>query len=579
MAHSLRTYARVRALRSRTLSLPAPCALAVVALVALFVVPCAHADRCPPHSTIGTDSDGHLLVCPSEGQDLYLGGGVSERIGELELEAENKISRADHDDEVRLDGKHWKELYRELSAKVDDNADCNARLAALNETLNKVMECAALGRAWDFNSKQCEYVPVQAFEGPCSEAPGPGVFFHTVEDGTRVRIVCEEYDDKLFTVMQRRISAVENFQRPWLDYAKGFGDILNNMWLGNDVLRKMTKDNPHRLVVVLHDFDGNTAQADYSHFSVGPSSEKYQLDIRGFDPAKSSAGDSLSYHNGHQFSTYDQDTDSSCAASYKGGWWYNACHVSNLNGLFYEGMYGPVPSRHADGIDWYAWKGYFYSLRSTMLLTAYPKLTNCQEALQSGLYMIQNIQHMPVYCEVDSTGLRWTVFQRRVSTAVSFERNYKSYQTGFGAMNLDGWLGLDALRTLAGTQTILRIDLKDHLGEMAYAEYGNFSVGDAASGYVLSVSNYSGTAGDSLIGVHNGRPWSTMDQGPSSSCAAFNKGGWWYASCYTSNLNGIYHGGPHENAGGIHWQSWRGLNVSLDSIMKIRPAQAPVPLS
>ena len=48
--------------------------------------------------------------------------------------------------------------------------------------------------------------------------------------------------------------------------------------------------------------------------------------------------DNLSYHKGHPFSTKDRDNDSnggSCATMYKGGWWYNKCHYSNLNGINY----------------------------------------------------------------------------------------------------------------------------------------------------------------------------------------------------------------------------------------------------
>ena len=44
-----------------------------------------------------------------------------------------------------------------------------------------------------------------------------------------------------------------------------------------------------------------------------------------------------------------------------------------------------------------------------------------------------------------------------------------------------------------------------------YAQYTSFSVGDSASNYTLTVSGYSGTAGDSF-GVHNGYQFSTRDQ-------------------------------------------------------------------
>lgn len=78
-------------------------------------------------------------------------------------------------------------------------------------------------------------------------------------------------------------------------------------------------------------------------------------------------GDSFSYHNGVGFSTIDSDNDKSpdnCARSFEGGWWYNSCHRSNLNGLYLNGP-NDLPSK---GVTWFSWKGHSYSLKRTTMM-------------------------------------------------------------------------------------------------------------------------------------------------------------------------------------------------------------------
>jgi len=81
-------------------------------------------------------------------------------------------------------------------------------------------------------------------------------------------------------------------------------------------------------------------------------------------------GDSLIRQLGHKFSTRDQDNDvysGSCAVQYKGAWWYQICHDSNLNGLYLGGNH----TSYADGVEWKDWKGYHYSLRFTEMKIKY----------------------------------------------------------------------------------------------------------------------------------------------------------------------------------------------------------------
>ena len=79
------------------------------------------------------------------------------------------------------------------------------------------------------------------------------------------------------------------------------------------------------------------------------------------------AGDSLSYHNGMKFSTYDRDNDnsgSSCATDEKSAWWFNSCEYCNLNGQNYG---SGVPVSTDNGIHWDKFGGGSISLKSATM--------------------------------------------------------------------------------------------------------------------------------------------------------------------------------------------------------------------
>ena len=165
-----------------------------------------------------------------------------------------------------------------------------------------------------------------------------------------------------WTVFQRRMDGTVDFYLNWADYNKGFGDLNGEFWLGLNKINRLTAAQSTSLRVDLEDFDGNKRYATYSTFKVGNADTEYTLTVSGFG---GNAGDSLIYpHNGMKFSTKDNDNDktsANCAISYKGAWWYNKCHRSNLNGLYLVGSH----SSFANGVNWYTFKGYYYSLKTT----------------------------------------------------------------------------------------------------------------------------------------------------------------------------------------------------------------------
>ena len=129
----------------------------------------------------------------------------------------------------------------------------------------------------------------------------------------------------------------------------------------------------------------------------------------------------------------------------------------------------------------------------------------------SGIYTIYPdgfIGGLKVYCDMDTDGGGWIVFQRREDGSVDFYRDWIEYATGFGNLSGEHWLGNDNLERLTtdgshGTW-MLRIELEDWSDQVAFAKYNNFSI--SGDNYTLNIGEYdvNSTAGDSLLTFHKG---------------------------------------------------------------------------
>ncbi|XP_062265533.1 tenascin-X isoform X1 [Platichthys flesus] len=227
--------------------------------------------------------------------------------------------------------------------------------------------------------------------------------------------------------------------------------------------------------------------------------------------------------------------------------------------------------------------GRFTSSVSTEFTTGalrFPFPTDCSQELLNGFGASGEVEIFPqgnqgasirVYCDMETDGGGWTVFQRRKDGSVDFFRGWRDYVKGFGDLSGEFWLGLESLHNLTTLSRMsLRVDLRDG-DDSVFAKYSTFAV--ARRNYRLSVGGYSGDAGDSLS-YHNNRVFSTKDRDPSpfiTRCAMSYRGGWWYQNCHQANLNGLY--GIDVKHQGIIWTSWKGKDTSIAfTEMKMRPA-------
>ena len=153
-------------------------------------------------------------------------------------------------------------------------------------------------------------------------------------------------------VIQRRTDGELSFDKTWLDYRGGFGDLNKEFWLGNDNIFLLTNQDNYRLRVDLWDFKGSRVYAEYEHFIVDGERTNYRLHIANYS---GTAGEGLLRHDGADFSTPDNDNDVwekyHCAKQWGAGWWFTNCWFAFLNGLYSNSS--EVKYR---GLAWNDWK-------------------------------------------------------------------------------------------------------------------------------------------------------------------------------------------------------------------------------
>jgi len=194
--------------------------------------------------------------------------------------------------------------------------------------------------------------------------------------------------------------------------------------------------------------------------------------------------------------------------------------------------------------------------------------------VSSGVYKISTgtFSTSNVYCDMSTDNGGWIVIQRnRKNSRLSFNKNWKEYEDGFGDLNGDFWAGLKLMHALTQSgQWEMRVDYqKESDRSWTYLHYNEFSVKSASEEYQLQVDGYTGkvlfgSAKDPFTGsgrIANMMKFTTYDNdndNAGGNCAVQWQSGWWYNYCYRININRQ----PPEYA---H------PNIALFTEMKIRP--------
>ena len=141
-----------------------------------------------------------------------------------------------------------------------------------------------------------------------------------------------------WVIIQRRVDASVSFERCWNEYVDGFGDVDGNFWLGLEAMHNLTAVQAMSLQIDDVPFNIPAVSIPYQQFQVGDAASDYILTIISDSPGHDTLYNSLNYHSGSKFSTYDRDNDVNdgvhCAETYRAGWWFSRCFELNLNSVY-----------------------------------------------------------------------------------------------------------------------------------------------------------------------------------------------------------------------------------------------------
>ncbi|XP_019726134.1 angiopoietin-2a [Hippocampus comes] len=263
------------------------------------------------------------------------------------------------------------ELEQQLLRLSSNNSVLQHQQKELLDTVNHLIHTFSTGTAQETKTAMMQDTPSTFMDCAAIFKSGntkSGVYTLTLPNTTvEVKAFCDmETEGGGWTILQKRFDGSVDFHRTWQEYKKGFGDPSGEFWLGNEFVFRLTSQHAYSLRIQLSDWEGNSAFSQYDQFSLDGEGQNYRIHLKGYS---GTAGKISSIGQpGSDFSTKDADNDKcvcKCSQLTTGGWWFDACGPSNLNGMYYQRGQN---SNRFNGIKWYYWKGSGYSLKATSLM-------------------------------------------------------------------------------------------------------------------------------------------------------------------------------------------------------------------
>ena len=149
-----------------------------------------------------------------------------------------------------------------------------------------------------------------------------------------VNVYCDMTTDGggWIVIQRNKKNSLVDFNRTWIDYEKGFGNLKTEFWYGLEEMHCLTQRGQWEMRIDYQKYSKTWSYLHYNNFSVGSASKEYPLTVGGFTGV---GEDQVTSHNGMKFSTPNNDNDVysgiNCAANHRSGWWYRKCYFININ--------------------------------------------------------------------------------------------------------------------------------------------------------------------------------------------------------------------------------------------------------
>lgn len=217
---------------------------------------------------------------------------------------------------------------------------------------------------FDYLTENSTDLPMDCSELSFKGDANSGVYVIKPNHSEPFNVYCEMTPDGAATVIQRRIDGSVNFDQTWEKYEKGFGNLERDYWLGLQKFSSVAKQGRYILRVDLEDWRDVKHWAEY-RFSLDGPSTLYTIHL---EHLAGDLADALANITGVQFSTKDMANDNhrNCPRHYTGGWWFDSCEETNLNGKYlWMRTRGRALRRKA--IHWRPSTGPSFSLKTTKI--------------------------------------------------------------------------------------------------------------------------------------------------------------------------------------------------------------------